>query len=181
MRWTSRRCESGAARRAAAGRGDRAATRSCAALAELDNVRKRAQRDIENAQRYALERFAAELLPVRDSLELAAQSAGHRRRAEPGRRAAGDAAAARQGVRQILDPAARPAGRAVRSDAARGGDDAGVRHGAARQRAAGAAIGLPAQRPAAAAGAGRVARARRRMVLEFRRPLGPSYGPTQEY
>ena len=45
------------------------------ALAELDNVRKRAQRDIENAQRYALERFAAELLGVRDSLELAAKSA----------------------------------------------------------------------------------------------------------
>src|SRR5579863_7112667 len=38
--------------------------------AELDNVRKRAQRDIESAHRYALERFAAELLPVRDSLEL---------------------------------------------------------------------------------------------------------------
>jgi molecular chaperone GrpE len=40
------------------------------AAAELDNVRKRAQRDIESAHRYALERFAAELLPVRDSLEL---------------------------------------------------------------------------------------------------------------
>jgi molecular chaperone GrpE len=38
--------------------------------AELDNIRKRAQRDIESAHRYALERFAAELLPVRDSLEL---------------------------------------------------------------------------------------------------------------
>jgi molecular chaperone GrpE len=45
------------------------------ALAELDNVRKRAQRDIENAQRFALERFAGELLGVRDSLELAAQNA----------------------------------------------------------------------------------------------------------
>jgi molecular chaperone GrpE len=38
--------------------------------AELDNVRKRAQRDIDSAHRYALERFAGELLPVRDSLEL---------------------------------------------------------------------------------------------------------------
>ena len=46
------------------------------AMAELDNVRKRAQRDIENAQRFALERFAGELLSVRDSLELAVQSAG---------------------------------------------------------------------------------------------------------
>jgi molecular chaperone GrpE len=46
------------------------------AVAELDNVRKRAQRDIEAANRYGLEKFAADLLPVRDSLELAVQSAG---------------------------------------------------------------------------------------------------------
>ncbi len=39
------------------------------ALAELDNVRKRAAREVEAARRYGLERFAAELLPVRDSLE----------------------------------------------------------------------------------------------------------------
>jgi molecular chaperone GrpE len=44
-------------------------------MAELDNVRKRAQRDMENAQRFALERFATELLGVRDSLELAVKSA----------------------------------------------------------------------------------------------------------
>lgn len=48
---------------------------SLRALAELDNVRKRAQRDIEAANRYGLEKFAAELLPVQDSLELAIQSA----------------------------------------------------------------------------------------------------------
>jgi molecular chaperone GrpE len=47
------------------------------ALAELENVRKRAQRDIENAQRYALERFVGELLPVLDSLELAEQNAAN--------------------------------------------------------------------------------------------------------
>ena len=46
------------------------------AAAELDNVRKRAQRDIEAANRYGLERFAAELLPVKDSLELAVENAG---------------------------------------------------------------------------------------------------------
>ena len=45
------------------------------AVAELDNVRKRTQREIENAHRYALERFAGELLAVRDTLELAVQSA----------------------------------------------------------------------------------------------------------
>ena len=45
------------------------------ALAELENVRRRAQREIETAQRYALERIAGELLAERDSLELAGQSA----------------------------------------------------------------------------------------------------------
>jgi molecular chaperone GrpE len=46
------------------------------AVADLENVRKRAQRDIEAANRYGLEKFAAELLPVQDSLELAVQNAG---------------------------------------------------------------------------------------------------------
>ncbi|OBS10330.1 nucleotide exchange factor GrpE [Acidihalobacter prosperus] len=40
------------------------------AQAELDNLRKRAERDLANAHKYALERFANELLPVKDSLEL---------------------------------------------------------------------------------------------------------------
>jgi len=39
------------------------------ALAELDNVRKRAARDLEAAHRYALERFAQELLPALDGFE----------------------------------------------------------------------------------------------------------------
>jgi len=38
--------------------------------AELENVRKRASRDVENAHRFALERFSKELLAVRDSLEM---------------------------------------------------------------------------------------------------------------
>ncbi len=46
------------------------------AIAELDNVRKRAQRDIENASRYGLEKFAVELLPVLDSLQGAVINAG---------------------------------------------------------------------------------------------------------
>jgi molecular chaperone GrpE len=46
------------------------------AAAEIDNVRKRAQRDIEQAHRYAIEGFAAELLAVRDSLSLAQSNAG---------------------------------------------------------------------------------------------------------
>ena len=39
------------------------------AAAELENVRKRAARDVEHAHKYALERFAGELLAVLDSLE----------------------------------------------------------------------------------------------------------------
>jgi molecular chaperone GrpE len=47
------------------------------AKAEADNVRKRAQLDIANAHKYATENFAADLLPVKDSLEatLAAENA----------------------------------------------------------------------------------------------------------
>jgi molecular chaperone GrpE len=47
------------------------------ARAELDNVRKRAERDLQNAHKFALERFVQELLPVKDSMEmgLAAASA----------------------------------------------------------------------------------------------------------
>lgn len=47
------------------------------AMAELDNVRKRAARDVENAHKYAVEKFAGDLIAVKDSLEmsLAAQSA----------------------------------------------------------------------------------------------------------
>ncbi|MBI3562158.1 MAG: nucleotide exchange factor GrpE [Gammaproteobacteria bacterium] len=40
------------------------------AMAEADNIRRRAERDVENAHKYALERFAQELLPVVDSLEM---------------------------------------------------------------------------------------------------------------
>src|SRR6185437_11128051 len=47
------------------------------AAAEIDNVRKRAQRDIEQAHRYALESFATELLAVHDSLRLAGESAAN--------------------------------------------------------------------------------------------------------
>lgn len=40
------------------------------AVAELDNVRKRAARDVDNARKFALERFATDLLAVRDSFEM---------------------------------------------------------------------------------------------------------------
>ena len=53
------------------------------ALAELDNVRKRAARDIEAANRYGLEKFAAELLPVKDTLDAATAQVLPRARRRP--------------------------------------------------------------------------------------------------
>ena len=44
--------------------------RALRAQAEMDNLRKRTTRDIENAHKYALEKFISELLPVMDSMEL---------------------------------------------------------------------------------------------------------------
>jgi molecular chaperone GrpE len=40
------------------------------AKADTENIRKQAQNDVNKAHKYALERFAQELLPVRDGLEL---------------------------------------------------------------------------------------------------------------
>ena len=40
------------------------------ALAEVENIRKRAGRDVENAHKFALERFGKELLGVKDTLEM---------------------------------------------------------------------------------------------------------------
>jgi molecular chaperone GrpE len=45
------------------------------AVADIENVRRRAQKDIEAAHRYGIDKLAAELLPVRDSLELAVENA----------------------------------------------------------------------------------------------------------
>lgn len=38
--------------------------------AELENTKRRAEKDIENAHKFALEKFSLELLAVKDSLEL---------------------------------------------------------------------------------------------------------------
>lgn len=45
------------------------------AVAELENVRKRAQRDVEAAHRFGVEKLVQELIPVKDSLDLAIESA----------------------------------------------------------------------------------------------------------
>ena len=54
------------ARRAAQEHLDRALR----AQAEVENVRRRAERDLAHAHKFALERFVSALLPVKDSLEL---------------------------------------------------------------------------------------------------------------
>jgi len=38
--------------------------------AEMENLRKRTQKDLENAHKYGIEKFVSELLPVVDSMEL---------------------------------------------------------------------------------------------------------------
>ena len=58
------------------------------AQAEVENTRRRATRDVENAHKFALERFADDLLPVVDSLEKSVESAAE----------AADAAAVSEGV-----------------------------------------------------------------------------------
>lgn len=48
------------------------------AVAEQDNIRKRGQRDLEQALKYGLDRVLDDLLPVKDSLEMALQAAGEK-------------------------------------------------------------------------------------------------------
>jgi molecular chaperone GrpE len=82
------------------------------AVAETDNLRKRAQRDVEAAGRYAIERFAGELLEVRDSLELGVAAGSS---AEPARLVEGMEATLRLLNRafeksglSVVDPAGQP-------------------------------------------------------------------------
>jgi molecular chaperone GrpE len=46
------------------------------ALAEMDNIRKRAAKDLEGTRQFAVEKFAQDLVGVKDSLELALANAG---------------------------------------------------------------------------------------------------------
>ncbi|NOX09203.1 MAG: nucleotide exchange factor GrpE [Gammaproteobacteria bacterium] len=50
--------------------------------ADLDNLHKRSRRDVENAHKFALEKFAVELLPVKDSLEMGITAASESADAE---------------------------------------------------------------------------------------------------
>ncbi len=64
-----------AALEAARSAAQQARDQALRAQAEAENVRRRTQRDVENAHKFALERFANDLLPVVDSLERAVESA----------------------------------------------------------------------------------------------------------
>jgi molecular chaperone GrpE len=46
------------------------------ALADVDNVRKRSAKDLESARQFAVEKFAQDLIGVKDSLELGIQNSG---------------------------------------------------------------------------------------------------------
>jgi molecular chaperone GrpE len=46
------------------------------ARAEADNIRKQGQADVARAYKYAIDKFAVELLPVKDALELALATPG---------------------------------------------------------------------------------------------------------
>ncbi len=61
------------------------------AIAELENVRKRSAREVDAARQFGVERFAADLLPVADTLDLALRSS-----------AAADAATLAQGQEATL-------------------------------------------------------------------------------
>ena len=65
--------------------------------AEMQNVRRRAEMDVQKAHKFALEKFVKELLPVADSLEKAVEST-------EGQEAAGELVASiRQGVEMTLN------------------------------------------------------------------------------
>jgi len=64
--------------------------------AEMQNVRRRSEMDVEKAHKFALEKFVKELIPVADSLEKAVESAsGHENESEV-------AASIREGVEMTL-------------------------------------------------------------------------------
>ena len=126
------------------------------AVAELDNVRKRAQRDIESANRYGLEKLRRRsCLPVRTAWSWRSQNAGAADAREPRVRAGGDArSCCSKALEKFGVTADRPAGEPfdpARHEAmmTQESDDRRAELGAAGDPA-----GLRAERPAAATGPG---------------------------
>ena len=113
--------------------------------AELENQRRRQQRDMDQARRFANEKLLNELLPIYDGLErgLAVET--------------GDVSSVREGISLTLKQRA-GADRSARSAAGSGAAPCRQRGGRAGQRGGHrgdrVAEGLRAQRPLAASGAG---------------------------
>lgn len=76
--------------------------RALRAAAEAENVRKRADRRIENAHKYALEKFVGDLLPAVDSFERAVEAAQKTSDAAAGEDAPEGIAAVAEGVQLSL-------------------------------------------------------------------------------
>jgi molecular chaperone GrpE len=76
-------------------------------VAEIDNLRKRSARDVENARRYGVESLISAILPVRDSLEAALKAATE---AEPGTVDISSLIEGDQATLRLLDQALQSAG-----------------------------------------------------------------------
>ena len=70
-------------------------------MAEAENVRRRADRSIENARKFALERFVEDLLPAVDSFERAVEAASGHAKAE-GAEASAETSAIAEGIELSL-------------------------------------------------------------------------------
>lgn len=67
--------ETGETLEQAQARADQARDQMLRAHAEMENLRRRYERELQNASRYGIEGLAAELLPVKDSLQEALKTA----------------------------------------------------------------------------------------------------------
>ena len=76
-------------------------------VADMDNLRKRASRDVENARKFGVERLASALLPVRDSIEAGLRAASA---ADPGALDVASLLEGEQATLRLLDQALKDAG-----------------------------------------------------------------------
>lgn len=76
-------------------------------VAELDNLRKRNAREVENARKFGIERFVSAILPVRDSIEAGLKVAGE---VDPGTIEVSALLEGEQATLRLLDQAFESAG-----------------------------------------------------------------------
>ncbi len=100
------------------------------ALAEVDNVRKRGAKDLENTRQFAVEKFAQDLIAVKDSLELAHRQSKAAEKADVASLIEGQNATLRllaKAFEKAQIEEINPEGAAVQSGTARGHDGAAER------------------------------------------------------